>query len=91
MAAFITGTIGLHISVYDQVAAGLTGPLKAARGFARMPPIRPGGFVVSEVWGSAEDHRALFDSAVKPNMPDGVPVTIEVTELAAPLPPEPAP
>lgn len=82
MAALITSTIGLDISVYDQIAAGLTGPLKAATGF-RSHAAYPagGGFVVTEVWDSAEDHRAFFDSAVKPNMPDGVPVTIEVTEL----------
>jgi hypothetical protein len=82
MAALITSTIGLDISVYDQIAAGLTGPLKAAPGFrshAACPA--DGGFVVTEVRDSAEDHRAFFDSAVKPDMPDGVPVTIEVTEL----------
>lgn len=82
MAALITSTIGLDISVYDQIAADLTGPLKAAPGF-RSHAARPadGGFVVTGVWDSAGDHRAFFDSAVKPNMPDGVPVTIEVTEL----------
>lgn len=82
MAALVTSTIGLDISVYDQIAAGLTGPLKAAAGF-RSHAAYPvaSGFVVTEVWDSAEDHRAFFDAAVKPNMPDGVPVTIEVTEL----------
>ncbi len=37
--------------------------------------------MVTEVWGSAEDHRAFVNSAVKPSMPDRMPVTIEVTEL----------
>lgn len=82
MAALVTSTIGLDISVYDQIAAGLTEPLKAAPGF-RSHAAYPvdGGFVVSEIWDNADDHRAFFESAVKPNMPDGVPVTIEVIEL----------
>jgi hypothetical protein len=82
MAALVTSTIGLDISVYDQIAAGLTGPLKVAPGF-RAHAAHPvdGGFVVTEVWDSAADHRAFFDAAVKPNMPEGVPVSIEVTEL----------
>jgi hypothetical protein len=50
MAAFITSTIGLDISVYDQIAAGLTGPLKAAPGF-RSHAAHPagGGIMVTEV------------------------------------------
>jgi hypothetical protein len=35
--------------------------------------------VVSEIWDNADDQRAFFESAVKPNLPEGVPV--EVFEL----------
>ena len=82
MAALVTSTIGLPIGVYDQIAAGLTEPLKAAPGF-RSHAVYPvdDGFVVTEIWDDAQDHRAFFESAVKPNMPDGVPVKVEVTEL----------
>lgn len=82
MAALITTTLGLDISVYDQISPGLTAPLKAAPGF-RFHAAYPvdGGFAVTEVWDSAEDHQAFFESAVKPNMPPGVPAKVEVTEL----------
>jgi heme-degrading monooxygenase HmoA len=39
-----------------------------------------GGFVVMELWDDAEDYRAFFESAVKPNMPDGVRFEIQVME-----------
>jgi hypothetical protein len=80
MAALITSTAGLEIPVCGQIAAGLTGPLKAAPGFrphAACPA--DGGFAVTGVRDSAEDHRAFFGSAVEPGMPDGVPVTVGVT------------
>lgn len=37
--------------------------------------------MVTEIWDDAEDHRAFFDSAVKPNIPDGVPCEVTVTDL----------
>jgi hypothetical protein len=40
-----------------------------------------GGFVVTEIWDDAKDHQAFFESAVKPNLPDGVPFEIQVMEL----------
>jgi hypothetical protein len=82
MAVLVNTNLGLDISVYDQLAAGLTEPLKAAPGFRTHAayPVE-GGFAVTEIWDSAEDHRAFFDSAVKPNIPDGVPLSLQVTEL----------
>jgi len=80
MAVLVNTTIPLDISVYDQMSAGLAEPCKAAPGF-RSHAAYPvtGGFVVSEIWDRAEDHRAFFESAVKPNVPDGV--TVDVIEL----------
>ena len=82
MAALVNSTYGLDISVYDQLAAGLSEPLKAAPGFRTHAayPVE-GGFVVTEIWDNAQDHRAFFESAVKPNIPDGVPFEIQVIEL----------
>jgi hypothetical protein len=82
MAVLVNTTLGLDISVYDQLTTGLTEPLKAAPGFRTHVayPVE-GGFVVAEIWDSAEDHRAFFESAVKPNVPDGVPLELEVIEL----------
>jgi hypothetical protein len=75
-------TLGLPIAVYDQIAAGVTETLKASPGFRTHTayPVES-GFVVTEIWDSAEDHKAFFDSAVKPNLPDGVPFELQVIEL----------
>jgi hypothetical protein len=82
MAALVTSTYGLDISVYDQLEAGLAGPLKAAPGF-RVHTAYPvdGGFAVTEIWDDAQDHKSFFESAVRPNIPDGVPFEVTVTEL----------
>ena len=82
MAALVTSTYGLDIAVYDQIAAGITDHLRAAPGF-RSHAAYPvaGGFAVTEIWDDAADHKAFFDSAVRPNIPDGVPFDITVTEL----------
>lgn len=82
MAVLVSTTFGLDISVYDQLAAGLTDKVKAAPGFHVhcAYPVES-GFAVSEIWDSAGAHQAFFDSLVKPNIPDGVPVEIKVTEL----------
>lgn len=82
MAVLVTSTYGLDISVYDQLAAGLAGPLQAAPGF-RVHTAYPvgGGFAVTEIWDDAQDHKAFFESAVRPNIPDGVPFEVTVTEL----------
>ena len=82
MAALVISTYGLDISVYDQLAAGLAGPLTAAPGF-RLHTAHPvdGGFAVTEIWDDAQDHKAFFESAVRPNIPDGVPFEVTVTEL----------
>jgi quinol monooxygenase YgiN len=82
MAVLVNTNLGLDISVYDQLAAGLTETLKAAPGFRTHAayPVE-GGFIVTEIWDDAEAHRAFFDSAVKPNIPDGVPLSLQVIEL----------
>jgi hypothetical protein len=82
MAVLVNTTLGLDISVYDQISAGVTDTLKASPGFRTHAayPVE-GGFVVTEIWDSAEDHLAFFDSAVRPNIPDGVPVELQVIEL----------
>jgi heme-degrading monooxygenase HmoA len=80
MTALVNTTVPLDIAVYDQMSTGLVDACKAARGFRSHAayPV-PGGFMVSEIWDSADDHRAFFDSALKPNMPEGV--AVEVIEL----------
>jgi hypothetical protein len=82
MAVLVNTTLGLDIAVYDQLAAELTDTVKAAPGFRTHAayPVE-GGFAVTEIWDSAEDHRSFFDSAVRPNIPDGVPLEIQVIEL----------
>jgi hypothetical protein len=82
MAVLVNITFGLDISVYDQLAAGLAEPVKAAPGFRTHAayPVE-GGFVVTEIWDDAQDYRAFFESAVKPNIPEGVRFEIEVIEL----------
>jgi hypothetical protein len=82
MAALVTSTYGLDIAVYDQIAAGLAGPLQAAPGFRSHAayPV-PSGFAVSEIWDDARDHKAFFESMVRPNIPDGVPFEVNVIEL----------
>jgi hypothetical protein len=82
MAVLVNTTYGLDISVYDQLAAGLTEPVKAAPGF-RSHAVYPvdGGFVCTEIWDDAKDHHAFFESMVRPNIPDGVPFEVDVTEL----------
>jgi hypothetical protein len=61
---------------------GTTETLEASPGFRTHAayPVE-GGLVVTEIWDSAEDHRAFFESAVKPNIPDGVPLELQVREL----------
>ncbi len=82
MAALVSTAYGLDISVYDQLAAGLTEAVKAAPGF-RVHVAYPveDGFVVTEIWDDAKDHQAFFESAVKPNIPDGVQYKIQVIPL----------
>lgn len=82
MAALVSSTYGLDISVYDQLASALTDALRAAPGFRSQVAYRvDGGFRVTEVWDDAADHQAFFESAVKPNIPDGVPFELSVIEL----------
>lgn len=82
MAALVTSTYGLDIAVYDQIAAGVTDSLRAAPGF-RTHAAYPvdGGFAVTEIWDDAQDHKAFFEAAVRPNIPDGVRFDVAVTEL----------
>jgi len=72
MAALVNATYGLDISIYDQIAAELTEPVKTAPGFRTHAayPVE-GEFAVTEIWGVAQDHQALFESAVKLNIPEG--------------------
>lgn len=37
--------------------------------------------MVTEIWDDAKDHRAFFESVVRPNIPDGMPFEIQVMEL----------
>ena len=72
--------VGLKLSLL--VTYQVTEPVKAAPGF-RVHTAYPvdGGFAVTEIWDDARDHKVFFESAVKPNIPDGVPFQVEVTEL----------
>lgn len=81
MAALITTTVPLDISVYDQMSAEIAPHLKAATGFvAHVCHPVDGGFVVTEVWEKARDHADFFEANVKPNLPpEGV--TVGVIEL----------
>lgn len=82
MAALVTSTFDLDITVYDQIAAGVTESLRAAPGF-RAHAAYPvdGGFAVTEIWDDAQDHQAFFESAVRPNISGGVRFDVTVTEL----------
>lgn len=81
MAALITTTVPLDISVYDQMSAELAPHLKAAPGFlSHVCHPGDGGFVVTEIWETAQDHTDFFEANVKPNLPpEGV--TVNAIEL----------
>lgn len=85
MPVLTTSTIPLDISAYDQIGPHIAPQLKAARGFHAhaVHSEQPGTFTVTEIWDSAEDHASFFNQHVRPNLPDGVRVT--VTELHAAL------
>lgn len=78
-AALVNSTDGLNISVCDQTAAGSPEPVGTGFRAHAVYPVEV-GFVVMEIGDDAEDHRAFFESAVKPNMPDGVRFEIQVME-----------
>lgn len=83
MAVLATTVVPLDLAVYDQISPHLGPQVKAAQGFVShsVHSDAPGSFTVTEVWNSAADFRAFFESAVKPNLPEGV--TPSVTELHA--------
>jgi len=72
MLILVNSTYGLDISFYDQIAAEVTGFRKAAPGFRiHSADAVDGGVVVTVIWDNGQDHRAFFESAVKPNIPAG--------------------
>ena len=72
MEALDNSIYGLGISFYDQIAAGLTGSREAAPGFLTdAAEVVDGGVVVTEIWDNGQDHRAFFEFAVMPNIPEG--------------------
>jgi heme-degrading monooxygenase HmoA len=77
MPALVTTTVPLDITVYEQMSAGLAPHLAAAPGFRAHGayPVE-GGFVVTEIWDSAADHEAFFNSAIKPYLADGARVKV---------------
>ncbi len=82
MSVLVNTTIGLDIAVYDQLAAGLSETLTASPGFrAHVAYPVENGFTAAEVWDTEQDHQAFFGSAVKPNLPPGVPVEVQVIGL----------
>jgi hypothetical protein len=82
MPVLVNTTIGLDISAYDQLAAGLSETLKTSPGFrAHVAYPVENGFTAAEIWDSEKDHRVFFESAVKPNLPSGVRLEVQVIEL----------
>jgi quinol monooxygenase YgiN len=66
---------------YDKVAANLAGPISAAEGFLfHIAESTPDGIRVTEVWASREQAQQFYDTAVRPNLPPGVPEPT-ITEL----------
>lgn len=81
MSVLVITEIPLDISVYDQIAPGIEPHLRAAKGFTHHTAHAIGnGFVVTEIWDSSEDHKAFFETAIKPNLPVE-PTRLEVHDL----------
>ena len=83
MAVLATTVVPLDLAVYDQISPHLGPQVKAAPGFVShtVHSDVAGSFTVNEIWDSAADFRSFFETAVKPNLPEGV--TPSVTELHA--------
>ena len=82
MSVLVNTTIGLDISVYDQLAAGVGETLRVSPGFrAHVAYPVENGFTAAEIWDSAQDHQAFFEAAVKPNLPPGVRLEVQVIVL----------
>ncbi len=72
---------GLPASVYDEVLANHTEPLRQSAGFiSHAAEITPQGLTVTEVWETREQWERWFDASVRPSLPAGAPEPT-VTEL----------
>jgi heme-degrading monooxygenase HmoA len=61
---------GMNPTQYDEIAPRLVERLKTQPGFVLHVSYedKPGGFLVSEIWESQEQHDKWFDQNVKPNL-----------------------
>jgi heme-degrading monooxygenase HmoA len=75
MTVLVTTRIpSLPGEAYDQTAAALAEPLRAAPGFiAHAATVDDGGVTVTELWDASDDWRAFFEANVKPSLPDTLP------------------
>ena len=88
MAVLIRHRIaGMDASQYDEVSSRLVGKLKTQPGFVLHFSYEAsgGGFTVSEIWETQEQHDQWFDENVKPNLPgDAEQEVIELHSLHTP-------
>lgn len=65
---------GMPAQAYDQTAARLAGPLRAADGFiAHAAATDERGITVTELWRDPADWQRFFDTYVRPNAPADLP------------------
>lgn len=83
MSVLATTVVPLDLAVYDQISPHLGPQMQSAPGFVShiVHSDVPGSFTVNEVWESAADFQAFFESFVKPNLPEGA--TPSVVDLHA--------
>jgi heme-degrading monooxygenase HmoA len=71
MAVLVTITnYNASIEMYERIATRMIPELKRQAGFhSHFAYAIEDGFVVSEIWDSAEQHTVWFETTVRPNMP----------------------
>jgi heme-degrading monooxygenase HmoA len=73
---------GIRKPAYDEIAKQLIPALQQQPGFRFHFSCAEGDeLAVNEIWDSAEQQRAWFDSSVRPNLPSDHTPKVEVTEL----------
>lgn len=82
MSVLVTTRIpDLPGDAYDQIAAQLAEPLRAADGFiAHAASSSRDGVTVTELWEARADWQRFFEANVEPNLPAGLPAPT-ITEV----------
>ena len=83
MAVLMIGEVpGMKEDVYAGMIGALTPVMRGSKGFiSHAAGPTDTGWRVIEVWESAEDGDAFFETAVKPNLPPGINPTREYQPL----------